>query len=265
MTDARSNGPLRTPEWIFDDLTRFSRGDAGIVADMEHLGLSRLHDVDETTRTAFLPVLDARLADMGKDAARATRDHLDAVHGADGDHARLFVDPVTAAALRDCGTAIAAVAILNRLHHDLVLHWDGSVVRVDVFEVRNGSSDAPVELMTVQIPLGDGLTWEGNLIHGVGTLPDTISGTIVGMPLRAVVSHPLLDRFDLNIAGWTEDVLEIDVLGLAEPVFAPGCAQRTPADHANDRNHSISELPTSIPDARRKDMTTILPQAGLGM
>lgn len=219
MTDARSNGPLRTPEWIVDDLTRFSRGDAGIVADMEHLGLSRLHDVDETTRTAFLPVLDARLADMGKDAARATRAHLDAVHGADGDHARLFVDPVTAAALRECGTSVATVAMLNRLHHDLVLHWNGEVVRVDVFEVQSVSSHGPVELLTVQIPLGDGLTWEGNLVHGVGALPDTIADAIVGMPLGSVVSHPLLDRFDLTIVGWDGGVLEIDVLGLAERVF----------------------------------------------
>lgn len=102
----------------------------------------------------------------------------------------ISLDDVSCALLEDHGVNPGVTAALRAEIHSFTINgpdWKSICEISDQFMVRLGTSEA---------------WWNAGhgLITGLDAVPETIAGDLVGKPLTALLSHPVLDRFDLRIS-----------------------------------------------------------------
>lgn len=217
-------GPLTVPSWILAELSSAADGTVQgrrTRADMGVMGLGHLIGIQATLWSRHVHIIDRMLADHSREFLWKVRRHLSEHPSPEHDYAHLRIDPVTSAALEGMSTSIAGVTMLTRCPEDRLLMPAGAdeahTMAIDIVEIVHEGEQEPFLLVT--LPLGGGLTWEVDRIHGITSMPDTIAAGIAGAPLRDVVSHPLLDAMPLRVREWDGETLRVEIDGRAARVF----------------------------------------------
>lgn len=129
---------------------------------------------DRVTRA----VGDAFDADIGRTVASLARQRL------------IRMDDVSCALLEDHGINPAVTAALrNEIH---------------VFTVRSGFTTVCDIQETMKVRIGKQDVWwhpSDGIISRLPEVPETLVQTLQGAPLTRLVSHPVLDAFDLTVGG----------------------------------------------------------------
>lgn len=102
----------------------------------------------------------------------------------------ISLDDVSCALLEDHGVNPGVTAALRAEIHSFTINgqdWRSICEISDQFMVRLGTSEA---------------WWNAGhgLITGLDAVPETMVGELAGKPLSVLLSHPVLDRFDLRIS-----------------------------------------------------------------
>ena len=112
---------------------------------------------------------------------------------------RTDVDGVTSDLLAALGVSVPWLLMLSSFLDDAAIKLDGHKIGAPDIDMRgNAQDDEP--MLWADIALGGDLIWSGDCVKFKGAMPpDTVMNVLEGMPLRAVVSHPVLDRYDLTV------------------------------------------------------------------
>lgn len=105
-------------------------------------------------------------------------------------------DQVGLALLEDMGVSPAWLLLLTALFTDLLVITDGG--RSGQILLKQAMMD-PEPIMEMTIQLEGDVSWNGEGVVIGRPLPETIAQSLEGEPLSRIVSHPVLDRFDLRI------------------------------------------------------------------
>jgi len=208
-------GPLTVPWWMMREIAGKVAGDSitppawAIRDDLAAIGLDGLWEVSagHEDEAAWQPWAErATAAIASRDAALTQRvaDHLIAHPGNRGnDWDNLLIEPVTMSIVEGHGANPVVLALFTRLHDDMALHVDGGA-STTLIEIHDAMHEgAPEPFLKLAMDLG-GALWEGDRVELVdGDLPETLAIAIEGLPLRRVVSHPLLDRHDITVVEWS--------------------------------------------------------------
>lgn len=111
---------------------------------------------------------------------------------------RTDIDAVTDDLLAAKGVSVPWLLFLSSFLDDAVIKTDGGTGVPDITLRGGGRDEEP--MFWADIDLGGGLVWSGDCVKfQVSSLPDTVLDSIEGRPLRDVISHPTLDRYDLTV------------------------------------------------------------------
>lgn len=207
------------PRWVLEELASKAGGDSitppvwDMRDDLAVMGLGGLWEMAGVSADdpRWSDWYDRATAAIGsQDAATTQRvaDHLIARPGnRGGDWDRLLVDPVTMDVIDGRGANPVMLALMTRLHDDMVLEpmgGEGGQPLLLAIGIHDALHDGAVEpFLLVGMDLG-GVSWECDRVEMLtGDIPATLAIAIEGRPLRDVVSHRLLDRHDMTVVEWS--------------------------------------------------------------
>lgn len=226
-------GPLGVHPWILREIASAAGSDSPNArmtrSDLAFIGAPQVADMamtadDDPAWDAPMAAFARLLTDRSPEATARILAHVTSVAGMDGElYDTIMVDPIIDHVATMLGNSVAGLVMMTRIHEDQALNWadagdgDERTVAIDLEDV--GYGDEVLPFLTIGFEIAEGIHLEAGRLEVLQRLPESIGAALPGMRLRDLISHPLLDPFDVRIRSFDGMSVQLDHDATARRVF----------------------------------------------